>query len=304
VCDAVGGLIGKANAPLEKLPMKFDLSDQLSLDYAFIGTPVYGATNFLDLNLRGEFFSGNIHSPEARPELPDLLQSAPMLYMQVSDYMFNSMGYAVQERGLLHVRIDQKLIDSFHIEKMPPDFMNTTCAKICLGKLAPLIGISFTDGSVFIDFISISAPKFLITPTGVVFEMTGSIQFKVSQADGSVADAFTAETWVRAELTDIRLADSRLSATSNVTNTTFKLVSSSIGEVNEEALVNFWFFIVGKVVTPALNKVTQGGFPVPSIPEVAFVNPVLKLDNRCVQIQADMSIFDLERRRVFSAPKN
>jgi len=275
--------------------MTFEIGDHLTLDYAFIGTPVYGATNFIDLNLKGEFYSGAIHSPEPRPEINDLLQSAPMVYMQFSEYMFNSLAYSMQNQGLLVLHIDQALIDSLHIEKLPPDFMNTTCEKICFGKLIPLIGMSFTDGSIFINFVSTSTPVFHVSTDASTFDMTGLIEFKVKQADGTEAPAFDFSVTVRAQLSDIRLENDRFVATANVTDHTFKFESSAIGDVNVEALENFWNLVIDKVVTKLLNKVATSGFPLPTIPMVEFINPHFTSEEKSFLLRTDMRINDITR---------
>ncbi|KAL8179848.1 UNVERIFIED_CONTAM: hypothetical protein K2H54_073579, partial [Gekko kuhli] len=112
VCQEVSHIVSTKLQPyLQTLPVTANIDMVSGIDYSLMGRPV-ATSNYLDLNLKGEFFSLAHRSaaPFSPPALSFPADHDRMLYFGISSYLFNTAGYVYYQAGALTFDITDDMV--------------------------------------------------------------------------------------------------------------------------------------------------------------------------------------------------
>ncbi|KAK3597547.1 hypothetical protein CHS0354_018144 [Potamilus streckersoni] len=286
ICDSVTTQINEEGGKkLASLPVTVKLGRRFLLDYRLLQTPNF-QPSYMETFHKGEIFwlGDETDAPFEPPTMADIGDTQKMMYLWISDYMFNTLGYAAQMHNYL--------VRNITAADLPPDergILNTTCTSfICLGSLIPQLQKAFPNSTVELNLFSGNPPTMTITSEGLNVRCGGKIVLYARQNDNSLAYLMsiiaTMETTVNvsiaSELVYGKIYDIKLLL--NVTN-------SAVGPVAGGFIQMLINNVLKTVLIPKLNEMGQKGFPLPVTGKIRFINSSLRLLQRAVVIETDLN---------------
>jgi hypothetical protein len=207
-----------------------------------------------------------------------------MVQLAITDYVFNTAGYAFYQSGVL-----QKSISDKDIPSKVPFHLNTATFK----AVAPGLYAKYPDTPVQIVFTAVGtdptlAPQVNITAIGgATVTLNGDANFQVLVNDTAI-DAF--------QLSTVFIFDGKFGIQGNnivgalqFDQLTLTLISSQVGDINAQALNTFVGSIVHYVVLPVVNGMLATGFPVPSMDGITLVNPTVVFQDRFIGVASNFT---------------
>ncbi|CAC5392011.1 unnamed protein product [Mytilus coruscus] len=259
MCGIIQNLIDKnAQESLSTIKVEVQLGEFLTLDYRLLAAPTV-TSEYIEADLKGEIFwkSDKSEAPFAPPAMATITDNKKMVYITLSEYIFNTMTYQAHQHNILVFNLTSQNI------KAKNDALNTTCTDICIGKLIPQIGKSFPNSKVELHMKSSKPPVTSITDGHLGVAAEGDIDLYARKPDkslhylfriagaGSIAVKLTMnETVIHGSVEDMKIK--------------LNVSKSSIGPVNEKALQFLVDSAIKTTITPMLNDLGTKGFPMPS----------------------------------------
>lgn len=235
------------------------IGDVAQIDYTLMANPTF-TSQYMDVPLKGEFKS--LRNPHATAMLvpqtiPDFAEVDKMVYIWLTDYVFNTASLVFHKEGKLRTTIRPK--------DLPPSAMfqlNTTFFRTFLNQLYKL----YPDRPVFLKVYTTKAPVFVSSPNSVNVTVNGNIEVYVTAKNG--ANIYALTVGVKANvLGSLGVNQGSLTFHIDSFRTKLHLVRSAIGKVQANIGLLEWFLngIESGNFVKKLNVIGDGGFPLPML---------------------------------------
>ncbi|XP_078738201.1 bactericidal permeability-increasing protein-like [Lampetra fluviatilis] len=250
---------------LQEIPITAKVDEFTEVDYSLLSPPDTRA-DMLDMPCKGEFYSLQHHSEFPVPAPPmDLGTSADrMLYFGLSEFLFNSAGYAYQASGALTYIITEAMLP-----KDAPFHLNTSSLASIAVKLKNFPGLP-----VEVRVESSAAPTLSISAGNVTLHTQALATFSALWPNGTRSFLFSinASASLAARL---EIDADKLHGTLALDSLVLTLVKSDVGDVHINLLQSIIKFIAKTIILPKVNERLSQGIPMPLLKKVKIVNAVL-----------------------------
>nr|ACQ72916.1 bactericidal permeability increasing protein [Crassostrea gigas] len=265
---------------LQKLPVTVQIAKRFLLDYRFLSKPSF-QTKFMETYHKGEVYwnAVPVDAPFAAPPLLKSSDTSRMMYIWLSDYVFNTMSYNALKYNQLQYNVTNK--------DLPFGVLNTTCPQsTCIGKIIKAIGTKFPNTTVMLYMKSTSMPNMTVQNGSTVVNAAGDIVFFAQQPGGKytyfLTLSATMSTTISLMIQNEKVFAKVLKLPISVT------VKDSKIPVSSEGLNFIVKGIVSVFVEPKLNELGAAGFPLPVINSVHFTNTQLTVAKDTLLIATDL----------------
>eukprot|EP01112_Ceratiomyxa_fruticulosa_P013992 TRINITY_DN3976_c0_g1_i1.p1 TRINITY_DN3976_c0_g1~~TRINITY_DN3976_c0_g1_i1.p1 ORF type:complete len:507 (-),score=91.17 TRINITY_DN3976_c0_g1_i1:131-1651(-) len=285
------------NEVLSSLPKRqnFGGSDYVQVDYALVSAPQFIGNEFATLEHKGEFYfvANPREAPFVPPILPDSIPTTEMVQMYVSDYVMNTAGYSYWKSGNLRITITDG-----DIPNDSPMRLNTTYFQDMVDPLYD----HFPDMMVELEITVAQTPVMLFHQNGAELTATTFINVNVIEPNDTVTLAFTLNTQVfcvgiASLVLPTPTSSPVIKGQLEYLNSTLSLKYSNIGYFDVSVLQSFVNYILEEMVLPDTNDyLNQGGFPLPVLPGVYFINPELLWAERYLIISTDVEYLPFDNK--------
>jgi len=232
------------------------------------------------------FYKNDQTMPIVADPPPLINQGGNMLYLSASDYILNTLGYATQLSGILHLTVTPALLAQYNVEQ----YLDTTCDSICIGSIIPQLGLSYPNTSIEIIMKSSQAPTANATTGGIDMTFYGNLDFQAILENNQTAECFQSSIILSALISNVSVDSSNgyiIKGDIEATNAILTVTSSAIGPIDSGGLSQIFELAVVSIVNGELNEVTQKGIQVPNIPYVQLTNPTIQFMSGGLVIGAD-----------------
>lgn len=265
---------------MAELPVSVKFARMFLLDYSFLSKPSF-SSGFMETYHKGEvdWYGGHENIPFDAPPLPAGTDSSKMLYLWLSDFLFNTMSYTAFTNGLLTHNVTEK--------NLPGGVLNTTCKTMCIGKLIPQIGKMFPNSQVMMNLSSSAMPNMTADNRTTRVDAKGDIKFYATMGKDKAKYFLTLSanmsTTISITVQNEKVFAKVLKLPINVT-----VKDSKIGKLSDFMLNFIVKNIVESFVEPKLNELGGNGFPLPIIGSVHFANTQLLIQQNSLLIATDV----------------
>ncbi|XP_024598999.1 bactericidal permeability-increasing protein [Neophocaena asiaeorientalis asiaeorientalis] len=268
ICKVVTSTVSSKLQPyFQTLPVTTKIDNVAGIDYSLVAPPKATADN-LDVLLKGEFFRLAHRGPPpfAPPALTLPNDHNRMVYLAISEYLFNTAGLVYQEAGVLNFTLSD--------DTLPKEskFLLTTKS---FGTLLPQVAKMFPDMKMQLLIWVSSPPNIAVCPTGLHLTFALDTQAVAVRPDSSLAPLFLLEMYVNVSV-DIGARSDRLVGELKLDKLLLELKHSDVGPFPVELLQTIMNYVVPTVVIPKINKKLQKGFPLPLPASIQLFNLVLQ----------------------------
>ncbi|XP_022448136.1 bactericidal permeability-increasing protein isoform X1 [Delphinapterus leucas] len=268
ICKVVTSTVSSKLQPyFQTLPVTTKIDNVAGIDYSLVAPPKATADN-LDVLLKGEFFRLAHRGPPpfAPPALTLPNDHNRMVYLGISEYLFNTAGLVYQEAGVLNFTLSD--------DTLPKEskFLLTTKS---FGTLLPQVAKMFPDMKMQLLIWASSPPNIAVCPTGLHLTFALDTQAVAVLPDSSLAPLFLLEMYVNVSV-DIGTRSDRLVGELKLDKLLLELKHSDIGPFPVELLQTIMNYVVPTVMIPKINKKLQKGFPLPLPASIQLFNLVLQ----------------------------
>nr|QBL56987.1 BPI [Ruditapes philippinarum] len=275
-----------AKNKLAQLKVTTRLGKKFLLDYRLIKKPEF-QPQYMDTFHKGELFwltDPGTESPLNPPPMPNDTDTSSMLYLWMSDYMFDTIGYTAQKHGFLVYNLTQK--------DLPPGnkgALNTTCSGIqCIGVLIPQIGKHFPNMNVELHMNSTQAPKMEVASGGVTLSFAGKIDMYATKPGSTAAPFLLTLHATMSTTVDVYMQKELLFAKIKDLDLKLKVEKSAVGEVSDFFLNFLIKQVLKSYLIPQLNDLGKRGFPLPVTGDIKFQNTKISFAKDTVLISTDL----------------
>ncbi|ERE71743.1 bactericidal permeability-increasing protein [Cricetulus griseus] len=249
---------------VQTLPVIARVDDITAIDYSLL--VLTATTEFLEGKLKGEFFWRERRS--ILPFIPPTMDFFPdkdhMVYLVISDYFFNTAGFAYHESGNLKITLRNEMLpedSKFHL--------NTEL----LGNFLPKVALMFPSTEIQLLISSSTPPRLLIQPSGLLLHPAMETQAFVVLPNSSLVPLFLLLVNTNASL-EVDVEANRLVGEMKLEKLTLELKSSAFGSFKVELLQAVLNYLMPTIVLPKINERLHRGFPLP-LPAGAQLNNLM-----------------------------
>lgn len=207
-----------------------------------------------------------------------------MMTIWMSEYVLNTVGYAIFMRNLLKYNFTKK--DLPHNTR---SYFNTACSEEekCLGNMSPEISNNYPNSFLEVEMDVIKAPTINISTSQIQITLSAVVTSRVRLSDISdieilkvsvVMNALIAVT-VNANILKFRITHLMPSV---------EVISSSVGQLSREDLLSAFDYLSNLVFLPFLNNKLGLGIPIPVPDKIKFINLEMEMLDHCLHITADI----------------
>lgn len=289
MCQVVTSEINMdANKQLAKLKVTASLDNRFLLDYRLISAPIFNK-GYLETWHEGEITW--LSAPEEHSSLPPPIMADPqdtssMVYLALSDYLFNTAADVAQKHGFLAYNLTQN-----DLPEASRGVLNTSCSGFipkCVGSLIPAIGKNYPNGAVELRMSSTVSPRLTITSSGLTVIGEGNIDLYADVPSRKDRPFLVTLTATLTSSVSVSIKNELLYA--KVGNFDLKLKSgkSDVGPISDFFLDFLTKEAINIVVIPKLNEFGAKGFPLPVADDVHFVNTTLALAQDTIIVGTDI----------------
>ncbi|XP_061163194.1 lipopolysaccharide-binding protein-like [Saccostrea echinata] len=282
LCQQLNNLVNvNGMESLKKLPVTVEIAKLFLLDYRFLSKPSFQST-FMETYHKGEVFwkSNPNEAPFPVPPLLRFSNTSRMMYLWVSDFLFNSMSYNAYKYNQLQYNVTNK--------DLPGGVLNTTCQKItCIGNFIPEIGKRFPNTTVMLYMKSTTMPNMTVRNGSTMVESSGDILFFAQQQGGKYTHFLTLSAMMSSTIS-VRIQNEKIYAKVLKLPIAVKVKDSKIGQLSPQVLDLIIKGVVAVFVEPKLNDFGSKGFPLPVIESVHFVDTQVTIAKDTLLIATDL----------------
>ncbi|XP_059934034.1 bactericidal permeability-increasing protein [Mesoplodon densirostris] len=268
ICEVVTSSVSSKLQPyFQTLPVTTKIDKVAGIDYSLVAPPKATDDN-LDVLLKGEFFrlAHRRPPPFAPPALTLPTDHNRMVYLGISEYLFNTAGLVYQEAGVLNMTLSNDMLPK------ESKFLLTTKS---FGALIPEMAKRFPDMKMQLLIWASSPPNIAVCPTGLDLTFALDTQAVAVLPDSSLAPLFLLEMYMNVSV-DIGARSERLVGELKLDKLLLELKHSDVGPFPVELLQAIMNYVVPTVVIPKINKKLQKGFPLPLPASIRLFNLVLQ----------------------------
>ncbi|XP_068120475.1 bactericidal permeability-increasing protein-like isoform X2 [Hyperolius riggenbachi] len=275
ICPAVYDAAVKYLYPvLQNLPAAARLNKVVGFDYSLTGPPAETSDN-LYVNVKGEIF-GLLRrfTPPFSPRpmyLPD--DQNLMIYIALSDYLFNSAWFAYQSAGKLVFNVTNEMIPK----------LNTLYFSFLIPQLEKL----YPHMPMKLKITSPSAPSVNLNPGNVRLAPVLEIQAYALLPNASLAPLFLLKLTTEV-FAEVSLHSNRIVGSVKCNRVQIELEHSDVGPFSVTLMAFTLNTIISTTVLPKVNEILSKGYPLPSLQDVQLKNLVLKQYKHFLLLGADI----------------
>lgn len=207
-----------------------------------------------------------------------------MLTIWVSDYVPNSIGYALFRQNTFRYGLTRRdLPDQFK------SCLNTTCSAeaLCLGSILPELPDKYPDASVEVEMATSKEPTTIISSDALKVTFSGVVTFQIRLSNGSVVVFLKINVKVGV-FGVVTLTSGVLRGSVTRFDPTAEVVSSSLDSISSDLLSKAIKMLGDAFIVPKLNEKGQDGIPIPVLKGVTFSETHLEMHNHCFRISTDV----------------
>ncbi|GAB1599130.1 bactericidal permeability-increasing protein-like [Argonauta hians] len=283
LCEMTSEIIEvDAMSLLEKLPVNVTFQKHYVMDYSLLEPPFF-TEDYMETYHKGEVTWKD--EKEVLPFKPNpivpITDSDHMLYLQISDHVFNSYCYAAYSHSMLSFEVTN--------DQLPGNILSTSCefGSLCLGRLLPKINERFPNESVSLKVYSSQSPHWKFDDT-VQLNVKGVLDFAIPQNNGNNISIFMIELDLKAHMNAI-IKNSRLY--SQIVKFSFNILNKKNGlfdqHFNFHPLTNL---VIKKYVIPRINDEAKSGIPLAMMSGTQVLNTELKIEKHTLTLGTDVEI--------------
>ncbi|CAG2208613.1 LBP [Mytilus edulis] len=286
VCEKVKDVLDKkAEEELCSFQAEVQLGEHLTLDYRLLSAP-HITSEYIEGDFKGEVFwtMNRTEAPFAPSPMATITDNKKMVYLTVSDYIFNSMGYQAHAHGLLMYNLTSQKM------RGDDDLLNTTCKDTCIGKLIPQIGQLYPNSQVEIHLQSTDWPRVFITEKAVQILSKSNVTFSARKPDNTLHFMFRIHAVTMASV-KIKLNGDALSGTIDYMKVETNVTNSLIGNIDEATFQLLVDDAVKKVIKPMINDYLKDvGIRLPSTDNLQFKDAKIELLTNTILVETNVKI--------------
>ncbi|KJE90290.1 LBP/BPI/CETP family protein [Capsaspora owczarzaki ATCC 30864] len=298
LCDQIKSAIDtSANQALATLPIVEPIDDYSEINFALIENPTFTAT-YLDTAHKGEFYyiKHPVECPFTPAATPANVTNTKMLSVWLTSFIADSAGYAYLEAGQLEYTVTP--------DQVPASFplqLNTDSFQYLLPPLynmCPGCNLTLTVNATTPAELDISAE------TGLSFFIYGDMELAVLNGSQSI-DAFTLNaTILSSGIVGLKSVNGSEIIWGNATfaSVGISLLESQIGPFDVSVLQSAVNILCEYALIPLLNAYINGGFAIPTIEGITFVDPEIILGDDYIQIDTNINYVPTSERSWVTRP--
>ncbi|XP_063152913.1 bactericidal permeability-increasing protein-like [Candoia aspera] len=268
VCETVRSSVSSQLQPyLCSLPVTAKVDLTSSIDYSLVGPPV-ATSDYVDVGLKGEFFSTAHRSPAPFPpptlSLP--VDHDRMIYFGISTFFFNTAGRVYyRAESLTFWIVDNMVPKEFKIR------LNTTSFEPFIPQIKKL----FPNMLMKLRVSPSSAPSLAISPEALSLTPLVDIQAFAILPNASLAPLFLigASTTISAK---VSVNSTSISGKLKLGSLAFSLKHSDIGAFSVQLMASLMNFFAATILIPQMNARLAEGFPLPLLDQLQLADPVFQ----------------------------
>ncbi|XP_072022258.1 bactericidal permeability-increasing protein-like [Amphiura filiformis] len=280
-CSLVqNGINTDLSKELAKLDLVAKIDDVAEIDYSLVSAPTFqGGINTAN---KGEVFpiGKRQEAPFPVPPIPNDPDDSNMVEVWITQFLFQSAGYVYFKAGYLEYNLTQ--------DKLPSGgqiSLNTssTFVKIAL----PQVSKMYPNLLMQVNVNASSSPDVRMKPNSINGSVVIDAVFFVQLPNKTLTNMFTVQltTYVSASL---GFKGHNITWNSTVIRVDVQLLESNIGDINMSLLKSALDIAVRILLIPMVNEEGSKGIPLPSIDDVIFENPVIKVNQGYFKLGLDV----------------
>ncbi|XP_041081559.1 bactericidal permeability-increasing protein-like [Polyodon spathula] len=280
ICPLVSEAISGLNPHLKTLNVLAKVDRYTEVEYSLVSPPVI-TKNYIDLDLKGEFYSIGQHRepPFTAPPFSLPEQASRMLYIGVSEFTLNSAGFVYYSAGALHINVTDDMIP-----KSSPLRLNTQT----FGVFIPQIAQSYPNMSMKLIVQATKQPHVTMQPGNITIEVVGSISAYVIKPDSTLAPLFILDMEASASA-NLLISGKKLVGSVTLNGVVLSLQKSYVGPFQIRSLQTVLQLALKSAVLPKVNELLKEGFPLPTIDKMNLVNAQIQILKDYVLIGTDVN---------------
>ncbi|XP_034352056.2 bactericidal permeability-increasing protein [Arvicanthis niloticus] len=280
ICKVVRNSVSSKLQPyVNTLPVIARVDDVTSIDYSPVA-PLTTTDDFLEGQLRGEFFWRGHRGP--LPIDPPVMRFLPnndyMVCMGISDYFFNSAGFAYQESGTLKITLEDQLLSKDPRFQLNTDLLSTFLPKVAM--MFPGMGVQLLISAPL-------SPHLIIQPSGLSFRLKLETRAFVILPNASLVPLFVLGMKTNASL-EVDAKENRLVGEMKLGRLLLKLKQSNFGPFKVELLEDVINYLIPTMVLPGVNERLRRGFPLPLPSGIQLINFMFYSYQNFLLLEADL----------------
>lgn len=264
-------------------PVLQNVSSIAQIDYSVVKRPKF-TSRFMDLPLKGEFKAvGNpdSRSPFVPAPLPPLDEVDRMIYIWLTDYLFNTASFVYHEQGALRT-----IIRPSNVPNNKSLSLNTRTFKTFLYQLYN----KYPNRPVFVKAYTTKPPVFASSRNGTNVTVNGNAEIHVIAKNGAPIYALT--IGLRAVLSGaLGVNHGNLTFHAKSFDIQVHLVKSAIGDIRYNIVILQMFldqFIKSAHFVDQLNEYGGRGFPLPLPPHLSWEDTSLTTGEGFILVKTNL----------------
>ncbi|CAH6776881.1 Bpi [Phodopus roborovskii] len=254
VCKIVtNSVTTKLHPYVQTLPVIARVDEAAAIDYSLL--VVTTTSEFLKGQLKGEFFcqGHRIPLPITPPAMNFFSNNDHMVHLGISDYFFNSAGFAYHECGILKITLRDHMLPTDSKFRLNTEF---------LGIFLPKVAMKFPSTEVQLLISASLPPQLSIQPSGLLLDPAMETQAFAVLPNASLVPLFLLRMNTNASL-ELDAEANRLVGEMKLEKLTLELKHSDFGFFEVELLQAAINYLVPIMVLPKINERLRKGIPLP-----------------------------------------
>ncbi|XP_021519562.1 bactericidal permeability-increasing protein isoform X2 [Meriones unguiculatus] len=280
ICKIVSNSVySKLQPYVRTFPVISRVDDVTKIDYSLVA-PLTIESEFLEGQLKGEFFWREHRS--SFPIAPPLMAFNPsndyMVFLGISDYFFNTAGFAYHESGTLKITLMNQMLPKDTKFQLNTEF---------LGTFLPEVTEKFPSMEVQLLISAASPPHLSIQSSGLLFYPAMETQAFVVLPNSSLVPLFLVGMNTSASL-EVDADENRLIGELKLDKMLLQLKNSNFGSFEVELMETAINYLMHSVVLPKINEWLHAGFPLPLPDGVNLKNFLFQSYQNFLVLEADI----------------
>ncbi|KAM4623072.1 lipopolysaccharide-binding protein-like [Discoglossus pictus] len=268
ICPKLTIAIDSKLQPLLKtLPVTAQIDRVAALDYSLMGPPEVTA-QYMDISLKGEFFdlSQRTTPPFSAPNLTFTEDHSRMVYVGVSDYLFNTASFVYQSAGALVLNVtSDEILKNYSVKFDSSSF----------GLLIPQISQMYPKMPIKLTVSSYTTPLLGIKPGALTLSPTMDIQAYAILPNSSLAPLFLLNMTTNA-LAKVAINSSRIVGNVELSRVEITLKNSDVGPFSVAMLNTAVNSYLTYILLPQVNELLKKGYPLPLLEHIYLQDVMLQ----------------------------
>ncbi|XP_078062165.1 bactericidal permeability-increasing protein-like, partial [Mustelus asterias] len=279
ICPKVSTAVNGLEQHLKTMHLSSHIDKYAEIEYSLVN-PIAITNIFMDLDFKGEFYSVAQHKepPFSPPPVSLSKQGDHMMYLGLSDFFANSAGFAYYGAGALHMNITDDMIP-----KQSPIRLNTSSFSI----LVPQVEKLYPNMLMLMYLHANQQPVLKAATNNITIQACGAIDTFAILPNSSLAPLFVLDICANVSA-KMAISQMNLIGSLKLNSLHLSLGHSDIGPFKVAPLQGLLNIAVKMVVLPKVNARLANGFPLPSVDQLSFVNPLLKVNQDVLVIATDI----------------